>query len=325
MHEQPLHNGQHQEENAIESEHPDVPLSIEGVQASPEAAEQMFTDMSQYAEDLRDAVMRLESEHARAAGEEANALQAEIEELREQIIGLDDFILAGRYGGDTPPVAESLSDPIAYNNPEWEALKRENPVTAVRRAGQLGVPQETVDAYVRSVVVAEYERTTDRRFTFLYWFLRNAKGIDDETRAVGARIYEAAMRTQSPGSAMEIASDLYGEDSREFKRAHALSERMLRGQEQADERIVLGRNSTFGDLAQEIVRMSDEAIWEEGIFESEVNENFSELAEEIFNLLGSHAGTNVLQFFRERGYNQRYLSSHLPIRFRRERREKADE
>lgn len=67
--------------------------------------------------------------------------------------------------------------------------------------------------------------------------------------------------------------------------------------------------------------MEDEEGWDEFVFDTEVQDNFPpEVAEEISALLIQGADQKVLGFFKERGYSQRYLSSHLPVRFQRRKK-----
>lgn len=102
-----------------------------------------------------------------------------------------------------------------YRNQEWEDLQRVSPIEAVRRADQMGVPQEAVDAFIDKVIAEERGKGDTY---FLYRFMKYARGgTQEEIRAVGEKVYEASMQNGDFGNAMEIAGDLYGEESEQLE------------------------------------------------------------------------------------------------------------
>lgn len=95
--------------------------------------------------------------------------------------------------------------------------------------------------------------------------------------------------------------------------------------EDTDLTVSISRDATFADLFNSIDAIEEEIGDGELLFEAELVDNFSaDFVDEVlaFRDMPSSRVTRVLTFFKERGYSQSDIIALLPVKFKRERKQK---
>jgi hypothetical protein len=163
-------------------------------------------------------------------------------------------------------------------------------------------------------------------------------GTEEEVKAAGEQAYKFFLEVGDSGSVMSIAEDMYGRDSKEWRRANEANEAKWKKTEEKrkeekmedEERelnATISKDATFADLFNAIDAIEEEEGLGEFNFEEELWDNFdSEIVEEVLAFRDVQASkaamTKVLDFFKERGYSQRDVSVLLSIKFKREHKKK---
>lgn len=237
-----------------------------------------------------------------------------------------------------PPAQAGKSPEQQYNKIEWEKLKQGNEAFAIKQGRKMGVPQEELEQFAQDFIARE---TESQNYGLVYRFRKNMGiGTEEEVRAVGEQAYKFFLENGDSGSAMSMAVDMYGIDSKEWRRAYKANEadwkkteerRKKKEEEMEDEerelKATISKDATFADLFNAIDAIEEEEGLGELHFKEELLDNFdTEIVEEVVAFRGAQANkaatTKVMDFFRERGYSQSDVSVFLPIKFKRKRKKK---
>lgn len=227
------------------------------------------------------------------------------------------------------------ASPESYNEAEWEKLKWEKlrqggAVFAINKGKEMGVPKEELDRFAEDIIARE---TENHHYGLVYSFRKDMGiGTAEEVRAVGEQAYKFFLEGGSFGSAMNIAEDVYGRDSEEWRRANEANEaerkkaeeKRTGGEEMEDEErelnAIISKDATFVDLFNAIDAIEEEEGLGELHFEDELWDNFdATIMDEVLAFrdeASKAATTKVLDFFQERGYSQSDVSIFLPIKFK---------
>ena len=212
---------------------------------------------------------------------------------------------------------------------EWEKLKSGSPFFALQKGREIDVSASELELYARNIV--EENKNKEPNFTFRFILnIKNKLGLDvvtdEELKTIGEQAYQLLLNKKNFDSAMEVAREVYGEDSPEYCQALKASQQPKSEQQKNKKtEITLSKDATFTDLftAQEDIEKDLGEIY----FEEELWDNFDPtLAKAVLSFRDEKkdkaSTTKVADFFREHGYTQSEISSFLPIKFRREKKQK---
>lgn len=195
-----------------------------------------------------------------------------------------------------------------YNKEEWEDMKQKRPpASAIDKGRVLGVPEEEIEKFAREIIERELDDPV-----FVYRFMKNM-GIGTEEELKFAE--EKAKKSAIKGEAEE-------------KKGRGKKEKIEKEEEEGEfeEEIIvrLSKSATFADLFEAIDNLEQEG--EEVHFEEELWDNFDEeVVEEILELrnnLSKAAKIKIISFFRKHEYSGKDITTYLPIKFKKERKNK---
>ena len=208
--------------------------------------------------------------------------------------------------------------------------KRSGNFDALKKARREGSPEAVLRGVVQIIVA---EKREDFRFVF---FLKKALLKDgfsfvseDDVRRAGGDAYQKALEGGRPLEAVEVASALYGKQSKEYQHAWQCAKadsgektkETLEGEEEDEEEewtANIPQNSTIFNLF-EAIESGDDNLEHTDIFWSEIHDNFNpEVADELFEIQHNEklgAGTKVVDFFEKHGYSKKDIEIFLPVKF----------
>ncbi|MCL4404145.1 hypothetical protein M1432_02280 [Patescibacteria group bacterium] len=198
---------------------------------------------------------------------------------------------------------------------------------ALKEADALGFTLEERDKLADRIVADEIEQGNPGSVFGLRENLMRAGLVDrppggsaDDIEKISEEAYRHNMEERHFESAMVLAEKTHGTASLEYKTAKEAFDKENAEMEETDE-IVLTRKATFGDIFGGMIPIGlEEAFW------TEVHDNFGdEIDKELHKLVDDPAKaskTDILDFFKKRGYSKSDVEDYLPIKFGKEKKKK---
>lgn len=212
-----------------------------------------------------------------------------------------------------------------YDKEQWDKTKQVGTAWAIKKGKEMGVPQETLSEYFGESI----SKAIANQDFFLVYRLKKNLGLkmevctEAEVQTAGEEAYKFYMENKDSPTAMSVAAEIYGTDSDEWKRAKALVKQVDTNNEEneTEKNVIINipKNATLADLFATIDEMSTEDFENAHFYDEFVDHFDGEIINEFddfrfINPVGA-AATKVLDFFKERGYDEDDVSAYLPINF----------
>lgn len=189
---------------------------------------------------------------------------------------------------EQPPQEDEVesNDQVEFDRQKWEAIKnneRADTFQKLKQGKEMGVPQEELEQIVQDEA-GHWQRK--KNYGFEYWIRKRLDmGSPEELSEIGERSYIAYVAEEDFKPALDIALDIYGPDSSEYKYlAEKLKIKEIAEKEEYDAPLAqIYEHATLASLMTEWEKLKKFGR-PHSDFEIELNANF---------------GTNVLQDFRE--------------------------
>lgn len=142
-------------------------------------------------------------------------------------------------------------------------------------------------------------------------------------------------------SALDVAKEVYGQDSEEYRKAEVMRDAKWARQEKGAQKekdedegrdllVTISKDATFADLFKATDKLEVKEGFDDFHFDEELWDNFSpEIGNEVLAFRNHHnaeqaASTKVVDFFQGRGFSPDDITTFLPIKFRGERSKRSN-
>lgn len=190
-----------------------------------------------------------------------------------------------------------------YDKEKFEEIKSDKgPAAAISWARKNGVPEEEVIKFALEVI----EKNINEGDLFFVYRFRKSMGIgtSEEIKKAGEEAYELYSLMEDKETAMQIAKDVWGKESKQYQEASQIEDEYTEIDEE-NSVIVLPKSATFEDLFARLDEVETD-------FDEELIDNFGQ---DIIDEIGKNPNANIIDFFAEHEYSQDDIEAYLPIRF----------
>ena len=215
---------------------------------------------------------------------------------------------------------EGITEEVEFDpekRQEWEELKRtKGPFWALKRGERLGVPKQELESFLAETV-ANQPKNYGLEYNLRKSLSRASSewGSVEEIEALGQRAYQAAIEAKDEDSIRNIALDVYGKESPEYRDAFEKRKQAVEEFEEGAEEeqlIEIAADATLGDLFEAVNH-----LWQKGVevdLKMELWDNFNK---DLVEALLSNQGSNikVIDFFTGYGYSKEDIETYLPVKF----------
>jgi len=192
----------------------------------------------------------------------------------------------------------------------WEEYKKVGLPWALKKGKETGIPQQMLDSYTQEYL----EQETD--LPVLYRVRKNLKlGSAEDIRNAGINAYDYFISREDFEGAMQVAKEIYGEESDEYQKSREMYEQRETDIE-SEPVFELPIDATFADLQKAIGPYDEDGYYLFDYLERYFDKDAMSDAQTLLMSPMEEAGkVKILDFFTSKNYSRGEVEANLPIKF----------